>query len=502
MGGRQGEVTAAHCSERETVPDRMCKRDGTRGLMRILMTVVVIGCLTLIALPGDVRAGADRLPAASMEPSMLDQIKVLDLETAQRIALANSPTLTAAAERVNQASERILQAQAAYWPTLDANGSASRVDLSDNAVQSQQSQLQLLVPNASVNNPEDYYRASLMASWTVFDGFQRHFNNALARYGQDASQAALSESKRLLLSSVADSYYLAQLARENIAITDADEAFNQRQLEEAQTRYRVGTGALSDILNFEVQVNAARSQRNGFNREYQIALVGLAALMGVPDASLPPALDLARLPTESEQDLIPPEPAGHLDYALQHRPDVLQTESRLQQSQATVGIARSRFYPSLQLAGSVDGERASSARFQEDDFGNTVGLYLTYRIYSGGQRRALLAETKYQEKEVEENLRAVKISVSKDVQEAVANVVTAQRELELQRKNAKLVNENRDLVEKEYQAGQASLVRLNEAQRNLTQAQARLALARVGLRQAFKNLNASTGRILLPFGAP
>jgi len=72
----------------------------------------------------------------------------------------------------------------------------------------------------------------------------------------------------------------------------------------------------------------------------------------------------------------------------------------------------------------------------------------------------------------------------------------------LQRKNAKLVMQNRDLVEKEYQAGQASLVRLNEAQRNLTQAQGRLALARVGLRQAQKNLRASTGRILEPFGSP
>jgi outer membrane protein TolC len=64
------------------------------------------------------------------------------------------------------------------------------------------------------------------------------------------------------------------------------------------------------------------------------------------------------------------------------------------------------------------------------------------------------------------------------------------------------VRENRDLVEKEYQAGQASLVRLNEAQRDLNRAQGRLALALVGLRQALKNLDASTGRILLPFASP
>jgi outer membrane protein TolC len=468
--------------------------------MRTFLLSFLVGCLTAMAIPGDLLAEADPMPVAAMDASALQQIEVLDLETAQRIAIASNPTLTAAAERVNQATERIRQAQAAYWPTLDAQGSASRVDLSNNAEESQRDQLRLLDLNASVANPEDYYRANLVASWTVFDGFRRHFSNALARYGQDASQAALAESRRLLLSSVADSFYLAQLARENIAITEADEAFNRRQLEEAQARYQVGSGSLSDILNFEVQVNAARSQRNGYYREYQIALVGLASLMAIPDAILPSGVELAGLQAEVEKDLIPPEAAGHLDYALLHRPDIQQTEWILKQQEANIGIARSRFY--LQLAGSVDGERANSGRFEGDDFGNTVGLYLTYRLYSGGERRARLAEAKYQQKEAEENLRASKLSVASDVQRAVANVITAQNELELQRKNAKLVMENRDLVEKEYQAGQASLVRLNEAQRNLTQAQGRLALARVGLRQAQKNLNASTGRILLPFGAP
>jgi outer membrane protein TolC len=154
------------------------------------------------------------------------------------------------------------------------------------------------------------------------------------------------------------------------------------------------------------------------------------------------------------------------------------------------------------LAGSLDGERTDSARFEGDDFGNTVGLYMTYRLYSGGDRRARLAEAKYQRREADENLAALKIQVSADVQEAVARVKSAQFELELQRRNAVLVLKNRDLVAKEYQAGQASLVRLNEAQRNLNQAQTRLALARVGLRQALKNLNASTGRILLPFEPP
>jgi outer membrane protein TolC len=81
----------------------------------------------------------------------------------------------------------------------------------------------------------------------------------------------------------------------------------------------------------------------------------------------------------------------------------------------------------------------------------------------------------------------------------MAALTTARDQLILQRENARLVRRNRDLVEKEYAAGQTSLVRLNEAQRDLIQARGRLALARVSLRQAWQGLYAATGKILDPF---
>jgi len=51
-------------------------------------------------------------------------------------------------------------------------------------------------------------------------------------------------------------------------------------------------------------------------------------------------------------------------------------------------------------------------------------------------------------------------------------------------------------VEKEYKAGVGSLVRLNEAQRDLTAAQVRLALAQTAVHQAWYDLWSATGQIL------
>ena len=83
-----------------------------------------------------------------------------------------------------------------------------------------------------------------------------------------------------------------------------------------------------------------------------------------------------------------------------------------------------------------------------------------------------------------------------EVREAAISVIASQRQLALQRSNVELVQRSRDLVEKEYAAGQASLVRLNEAQRDLTAAHGRLALALVSLRQAWYDLETATGRTL------
>ena len=89
---------------------------------------------------------------------------------------------------------------------------------------------------------------------------------------------------------------------------------------------------------------------------------------------------------------------------------------------------------------------------------------------------------------------------SDDVRSTAERVLSAQQQLLLQRANADLVKRNRDLVEKEYKAGVGSLVRLNEAQRDLTRAQVRLATARAALHLASYDLQSATGQILDTIG--
>lgn len=428
---------------------------------------------------------------------------VLDLETAQRIALEANPSLSAARARASQARERVRQAWSRYLPRIEGSANAAHVRYPENQGTVLPSSGFSSIPGGLIpRDREDVYSATLSAVLTLFDGFQREFALAAARFNEEGSKAAYREAQRVLLAAVADSYFSAQLGRERGIIAEADEAFNQRQLQDAQAREALGAGSLSDVLNFQVQVNLARAQKILADQEYRVALTGLAALMGLPEGTLDERTVLAPLGDVPEALLKEPSVSDDVAYALHHRPDVLQARFGLQAAQAGVGSAQSRFSPSVSLFSTFEGSRANSARMGQDDFGSSVGIAVVVPLFAGGEDYSRVREARQARREAEDKVQSAAVDAASQVQAAVAQILGAQEQLRLQEKNAALVRQTRDLVAKEYAAGQASLVRLTQAQRDLVQAQSQLALTRIFLENAWIRLHAATGRILEGFPTP
>ena len=427
----------------------------------------------------------------------LTSIKVLDLQTAANIALAENPSLEAAQARLAQAREVVRQARSAYWPRLDLVASQNRTYLSDNAYQYQLAINQALFgPGATLEDPEDLYQASIGASWLVFDGLARWYKLQSAKHGEQSVEAARDDARRLLLRAISNAFLSAQLALENIAIAKADESFNQRQLTEAKLRHEVGTGALSDVLNFEVKANTAKSNRIFSETTYETARIGLAVLLGIEQARLPASLELAALGQALEAELQPPQPEQSLEEAYSQRPDLMQIDQVVRQAEADVKVKRGSYYPIVSLSAAYGGETTEDYfGFEDEDFGYRLGIDVTFNIFAGGLFAAQHQEAKMRLREAEKNLQSIKLDVTSEVRSTIEDVLSAQKQYLLLRTNAELVQRNRDLVEKEYKAGVGSLVRLNEAQRDLTAAQVRLATAQVALRQAWYDLWSASGQI-------
>ncbi|MCH7908494.1 MAG: TolC family protein, partial [Candidatus Hydrogenedentes bacterium] len=328
---------------------------------------------------------------------------VLDLDMAIAIALRDNPSIKAAEARVAQAQARRTQARSAYLPSLDSSATASVTTLSRSALSANP-----LILDRTFEN----YEASLLANWLVFDGLGRKFRTLAAHSGLKGSQASLYEAQRLLLSGVASAYYTVQLARENIAIAEADREFNQRQLTEAQARRRVGSGSLSDELNFRVRVQTAQSAVVRADRDLHVARVVLLELMGVSDAEAPETLRVALLQLEEPGLMRVPDVDPLMDHAEKARPDMMEARYLKEQTEAGVKIERSQFFPTITAFASGDARRGDNAYFDGDDIASTVGMSVSYNIFSGGRRRAAVREAQAANDDLGHLVESIRIRVA------------------------------------------------------------------------------------------
>lgn len=404
----------------------------------------------------------------------------LTLDAAKSIAVENSPTLASAKERVVQARETVIQARSSFFPSVDHAASWTHTrDHSDGMDNNQ-------------------YSNSLSATLTLFDGFLRKHTLLSARWNQSISQESLQESRSFLVWSVASGYLNVQLARESITIATSDMAYNQRLAKEAKAKQDAGTGSLSDVLNFETAVNSARAALITAEQDHAEALYALAALMGIQGSCFPATLTLADLDIDPENMTVPEDINACIARALERRPDLSQAKLSVTDSEAAINAARAGFYPTLSLGTSYGSSGPWDTVSSGPEQDASLGLALTFNLFSGGITRSKVAEAVSRKREAVNTLEAKRLEAMSEIRSAVSAVKSARQQLLLQKKNTELVALTRDLVEQEYRAGQTSLVRLNEAQNLLINSMSNLARARVSVVLAREYLDYVTGANLDP----
>ena len=165
----------------------------------------------------------------------------------------------------------------------------------------------------------------------------------------------------------------------------------------------------------------------------------VAVLIGKPPADFAlPALPLTTPP--------PPIPVGIPSELLERRPDIAAAERRVASANAQIGLARTAYYPLVNILGSGGFESGGITTLLQGPSGLwSVGASSAMTIFDVGRRRALNDEAKagydstvaeYREtvlgafQQVEDNLAALRILEQEAGVQAVA-VQAAQRSLDL-----------------------------------------------------------------------
>lgn len=220
-------------------------------------------------------------------------------------------------------------------------------------------------------------------------------------------------------------------------------------------------------------------------------------MLGLENGTFPETVQLAELKKNCQ-----PIGEGETDIqtmigdALSIRPDLHFLAMQAQQAETEVGQGKSLYWPTIFLTGSVNGANQTDYTLSSDNLGDSISVNFSWNLYSGGERRAKIAAAEQKKREMNFSMADLRNQVVSEIRQEVALVAAAREQVELQQESVALVEENRQLAQNEYDAGTASLVRLNEAQRDLTSTYGRLAQALVSYQLARQRLFSATGQNL------
>ena len=272
-------------------------------------------------------------------------------------------------------------------------------------------------------------------------------------------------------SAVTEAITIASLNAQIKAVNDmlADDQTNLKLVQDMVT---AGAGTDLDIQTANAQLASDRTQLPPLRQQMSVAQHALAVLVGKTPANWS-APDFAL-----EQLALPVEMPVSLPSALVHqRPDILESEAQLHAAASEVGVANAALYPQLTLSASV----LQSFLKPENIFDPvsnmwSVGANMAAPIFHGGTLQA-------QKREAEHSYDASIATYEQTVLIAFAQVADMldalahdAEQLAAEETAAQSAGSTVDLTRKSFQLGNATLLQVLDAQRQLQQA--RLGLAR------------------------
>ena len=290
------------------------------------------------------------------------------------------------------------------------------------------------------------------------------------------------------------------MVSEEIELNAADRDFNQSFYDETEKKRVRGMAPRSDALNFKIRLEKARIRSLDSSRDYRLAILVLAELLGMPTAGIVQTPDLK--PESVGMSL---ELAGLgtlLDTAWVTRTDLQEMKAGLNRAKAELGAAAGARFPQLFLTGDIGTFSRDDFRVERDNRTSSFGIIANWDVFTGGAKAAMVKAARADYAATLEDLNRLWDAIVGEIRQQLEIVRTAWEKLRIQREITAMTHGIRSDIEKEYKAGQASLTRLNEVQRDLRIARVRLARNRAEYLQSSEDLAAATGEILAPYLQP
>jgi len=414
--------------------------------------------------------------AVGVTPTWWTSFNSPELASLVTEALAGSPDLAVATERVKQAEAEVRVAGASLFPQLNLDGGASAHRSGNTA-----GAVPALTDSASSIELTASYELDLWGKNRA--GVRAAESSAAAsRFDRDTAQLTL-------VSGVATSYFDVLALRTRLAIARENLDIAQKVMDVVSARARDGAASALDVSRQQGTVDSQKAALVPLEQQERQTLAALAVLLGRP----PEGFDVKA--TGIDDLIVPSIDPGLPSTLLVRRPDLASAEAQLAAANANVAAARAAMLPSITLTGTAG--LASAALTSLPTAGATaaagLAVSLLQPIFDGGRLSGQKAIAESKERELVETYRKAILSSFADVEQSLAATSHLGQQEQLQEDVQTQAREAQRLAEIRYRDGADDLLTVLDAQRTLFAAQDQLAQIQLSRLQAAVGLYKALG---------
>jgi len=367
------------------------------------------------------------------------------------IAVQNHPSLKAADAAVQAGHQRVLEAVSPYLPQLNGTYQTSRRQTSPAA-----------------------FGGSGPVTKSTFSSTSATFTQVLFDFGQQlelirseqASEEQLRADRTTQLNTVVlnlkQAYFNVLATVRLLGVADETVHQNQKHLEQAEGRFKVGLAAKFDVTTAQVQLAQAELNQVTARNNVAVARETLRNALGLTGAlefDIVDNFDVHQvLVTEGEA----------LAAAYDRRPEL--------QSIRAQELSTSKYIESLELSNLPTLNASAQLGLQGVDHPTgavwSVGGNLSVPILAGGLTMFQIGEQKANFANITFNEEVTRQNIALEVRQDVLNLQQASESIRVSEKGLQLARENLDLAEGRYQTGVGNIIELTDAQASLTTAEA------------------------------
>ena len=415
------------------------------------------------------------LSSSALAQVPTQSVQKLTLKEAETIAIANHPQIKEASLNAAAAEKVTTEVRSAYFPQV--YGNLTGVDA--------QTGTRLAAGSLSNSLIFDRFASGLAVGQLLTDFGRTHRLSQSAGLRASAQREGVVVTRADVLLLVDQAYF--RTLRAKAVLTVAQQTVQERQTVadrvEALAKAKLKSGL--DVSFAEVNLGQAKLLLVQAQNEIRAAYAELAVALGYSDQR---EFELAEEPLPSSP---PPDVLPLVAEAFRERPELVRQRFVAQSARAFAVAERDLWFPTISAAGNFGLVPVGDVQLRSSYAAG--GFNVTIPVFNGKLFTARYAEANLRAQAEEQRLHELENSIGREVRVAWLDVNTAYQRLDLTSQILDQARQALDLADARYKLGLSSIVELQQAQLNETQAAIDQASAKYDYSAKTASLNYAIG---------